>query len=100
MMTGFVGLTRYTDRQIYISEKVSSSPSEAKSRLSRITFGMMRRLVMRGGEEEEEEEESGSKAELIWLTESNPFPVLNRVGVARNRRTTPTQRLPLKTRSC
>ena len=32
---------------------------------------------MRDGEEEEEEEESGSKAELIWLTESNPFPVLN-----------------------
>ena len=37
----------------------------------------MRKLVMRDGEEEEEEEESGSKAELIWLTESNPFPVLN-----------------------
>ena len=33
---------------------------------------------MRDGEEEEEEEESGSKAEFIWLTESNPFPVLNR----------------------
>ena len=37
----------------------------------------MRKLVMRDGEEEEEEEESGSKAEFIWLTESNPFPVLN-----------------------
>ena len=33
-----------------------------------------------GEEEEEEEEESGSKAEFIWLTESNPFPVLNPVG--------------------
>ena len=31
---------------------------------------------MRRGEEEEEEE-SGSKAEMIWLTESIPFPVLN-----------------------
>ena len=37
----------------------------------------MRKLVMRDGEEEEEEEESGSKAEFIRLTESNPFPVLN-----------------------
>ena len=36
---------------------------------------------MRDGEEEEEEEESGSKAEFIWLTESNPFPVLNRTEI-------------------